>query len=605
MSKIKPLSSHMINKIAAGEVIERPAACVKELVENAIDAGANSIDVYIERSGRNMISITDNGEGIQKDDLTMAVTRHATSKLDDDKLFSISTMGFRGEALASIGAVSRLSISSKYKDAADAWKIEVKAGEIGEIVPAVVKEGTKIEIYDLFYTTPARLKFLKSEPVEQQEIVKALQKVALVNPNIDLILRNENKTLLEYQKTNDVAVRIRQVMGEQFSRHMVHAKIKNEHIKVETYAILPDHVRRSSVENFLYVNNRPVKDKLLTVAVKVAYQSLLVGGGYPQACVFVELPFDEVDVNVHPTKAEVRFSDPELVKNTIIYTIKTAIRNGDAKTDTVKDVSGLFEKPTVSFNNLTLKPPSKTERLTAKQYTEFMLSNKPDLVRKLDERREEVLNAVVTHNSENTHPTIPISSTYTQNTIVSNQPFQVQAEKTTEKNKSDLGGVLAVIEEKYILTQTNNALLLIDREKACQRLEEKMLLEGLRKRMLSPAMFYDDSEENITAVLKAKDMLKEIGFNYQYANATQILVTEMPYLLNEESSVSMLKDICSYVEKADKIEKENIAAIVAKFRLNKRTDIAEIVRKLEEKYTEEELKAICKKLTANDMAKLF
>jgi DNA mismatch repair protein MutL len=552
-----------------------------------------------------MISITDNGEGIQKDDLVMAVTRHAISKLDDDKLFSISTMGFRGEALASIGAVSCLSISSKYKDAADAWKIEVKAGEIGEIVPAVVKEGTKIDIYDLFYTTPARLKFLKSEPVEQQEIVKALQKVVLVNPNIDLILRNENKILLEYKKTNNVAVRIRQVMGEQFSRHMVHAKIKNEHIKVETYAILPDHVRRSSVKNFLYVNNRPVKDKLLTVAVKVAYQSLLVGGGYPQACVFVELPFDEVDVNVHPTKAEVRFSDPELVKNTIIYTIKTAIRNGDTKTDTVKDVSGLFEKPTVSFNNITSKPPSKTERLTAKQYTEFMLSNKPDLVRKLDERREEVINAVVTHNSENTQPTIPVSPTYTQNTIVSNQPFQIQTEKTTAKNKSDLGCVLAAVEEKYILTQTNNALLLIDREKACQRLEEKMLLEGLRKRMLSPAMFYDDSEENIPAVLKAKDMLKEIGFNYQYANATQILVTEMPYLLDEESSVSTLKDICAYARKAEKIEKENIAAIVAKHRVNKRTDIAEMVRKLEEKYTEEELKDICRKLTANDMAKLF
>ena len=329
---IKILSNTTINRIAAGEVIERPASAVKELVENSIDAGAKKIDIIIENAGKNLITIIDDGIGMNKDDLELSVERHATSKLIEEDISKIDFFGFRGEALSSIASVSRTTITSKQSNTTNelAWSLIVNGGKKEELCPSSLSKGTKIEVRDLFFSTPARLKFLKTEKTEFHYITDNIYKIAMANPSIGFSLTNNGKETIKLKPHDDADAlyhRLNDIAGKGFKENFTYIEYDDPDCKIKGYISTPTYNTGTSSDQFFFVNKRPVKDKLLSMAVKIAYQDFIPNGRHPIVYLFLELDSSLVDVNVHPAKAEVRFKDTNQVRGFIISAIKEGIRN--------------------------------------------------------------------------------------------------------------------------------------------------------------------------------------------------------------------------------------------------------------------------------------
>ena len=305
---VRQLSEAVVNRIAAGEVVERPASVVKELVENALDAGASRIDVLTDGGGRRLIRVGDDGEGMTRDDLALAVDRHATSKLADEDLVAIATLGFRGEALPSIGAVARLAIATRHKSEAHAWSIEVDAGAKSELKPAALGQGTRVEVRDLFYATPARLKFLKLDRTEAEAVRDTVRRLAMSRPDVAFTLAGEERAPVTFAATlpggtGRVADPARRRAGADFRANAVAVAGEREGVVVEGFAALPTLTRANALGQYLFVNERPVR---------AAYADYLPRDRHPLLALFVSVPPREVDVNVHPAKAEVRFRNAEL-----------------------------------------------------------------------------------------------------------------------------------------------------------------------------------------------------------------------------------------------------------------------------------------------------
>ncbi len=326
---VRQLSEAVINRIAAGEVVERPASVVKELVENALDAGARRIDVLTDGGGRRLIRVTDDGEGMTRADLALAVERHATSKLADDDLVSIATLGFRGEALPSIGAVARLAIATRHRSEPHAWAVEVDAGVKSAPKPAALGEGTRVEVRDLFYATPARLKFLKQDRTEAEAVREVVRRLAMSRPDVAFTLAGEERAPVTYAATLPGATgrltRLGDILGADFRANAVEIAAEREGVAIEGFAALPTLTRANALGQYLFVNGRPVRDKLLIGAVRGAYADYLPRDRHPLLALFVSLDAREVDVNVHPAKAEVRFRNAGLVRALIVSALKHAL----------------------------------------------------------------------------------------------------------------------------------------------------------------------------------------------------------------------------------------------------------------------------------------
>jgi DNA mismatch repair protein MutL len=335
---IRQLSEAVVNRIAAGEVVERPASVVKELVENALDAGATRIDVFTDGGGRRLIRIDDNGEGMARADLALAAERHATSKLTDDDLVSIRTLGFRGEALPSIGSVARLAITTRHMSEPHAWTIEVDAGAKSEPKPAALGEGTRVEVRDLFYATPARLKFLKLDRTEAEAVREVVRRLAMSRPDVAFTLAGEERAPQSFAATLAGATgrlaRLGDVLGADFRGNAVALDAEREGVTIEGFAALPTLTRANALGQYLFVNGRAVRDKLLIGAVRAAYADYLPRDRHPLVALFVALPAGEVDVNVHPAKAEVRFRNAGLVRALIVHALKTALAREGARAST-------------------------------------------------------------------------------------------------------------------------------------------------------------------------------------------------------------------------------------------------------------------------------
>jgi len=326
---IRLLPTVLVNRIAAGEVVERPASAVKELVENAIDAGARHIEISLREGGQSLIVVSDDGIGMDPDGLMLAVDRHCTSKLPDDDLMAIATLGFRGEALPSIGAVARLTLTSRAQGAAEAWSLTVDGGDKGRPVPAAFGQGTRVEVRDLFYATPARLKFMKTPRTERDQAVDMVKRLAMAHPEIAFtVLADDDRAMLRLgaaplaDPVEERLSRLSAVLGRDFADNALAVEASREGIRLTGFAGLPTLNRATSREQYLFVNGRPVRDKLLTGAVRGAYMDFLAGDRHPMVALFVDVPSSEVDVNVHPAKAEVRFRDPALVRGLIVGALK-------------------------------------------------------------------------------------------------------------------------------------------------------------------------------------------------------------------------------------------------------------------------------------------
>ncbi len=339
---LRVLPPNLVNQIAAGEVIERPSAVVKELVENALDAGAARIEVMLREGGRTLIAVADDGAGIARGDLALAVERHATSKLPHDDLDDLRWLGFRGEALPAIGAVSRLTVASRARGADGAWQNAVEGGIKGAVSPAALPSGTRVEVRDLFYATPARLNFLKAERTEQANCIDILERLAMARPEVGFTIKNEGaRPLLQLPPSRGdlFAARLERltgVLGRDFAANALPVTAERDGVRLSGYAGVPTYHRATAQQQFLFVNGRAVRDKLLYGAVRAAYQDFLARDRHPVVVLFLELPPRDVDVNVHPGKAEVRFRDSQLVRGLIVSALKhTLVEAGHRAATTV------------------------------------------------------------------------------------------------------------------------------------------------------------------------------------------------------------------------------------------------------------------------------
>jgi DNA mismatch repair protein MutL len=343
---LRRLPETLVNRIAAGEVIERPAAVVKELVENALDAGAGRVEVVLRDGGRAFVAVADDGRGMSAEELELAVERHATSKLPDDDLVHIRTLGFRGEALPSIGAVSRMTVMSRPAGAGEAWSLAVEGGRKGGLQPAAQAKGTRVEVRDLFYATPARLKFLKSPRAETAQVRDALLRLAMAHHEVDFSLSDGQRSLLDLPAASGALFdarleRLAAILGRDFADNALAIDAEREGLRLTGHVGLPTFNRANAQAQYLFVNGRPVRDKLLHGAVRGAYHDFLAHDRHAVVALFLEVPAEAVDVNVHPAKTEVRFRDAGLVRGLIVSAIKHALAGAGHRAATTASAAAL------------------------------------------------------------------------------------------------------------------------------------------------------------------------------------------------------------------------------------------------------------------------
>jgi len=506
---IRLLPSVLVNRIAAGEVIERPAAAVKELVENAIDAGARRIDVTLKDGGQALIAVVDNGAGMTSEELVLAVERHCTSKLPEDDLLRIASLGFRGEALPSIGAVSRMRITSRSPGAGSAWEIAVEAGRKAAPVPAAHPPGTRVEVRDLFFATPARLKFLKTPRTERDLAVDSVRRLAMAYPGISFtVIGDEERVLLRLAAAGDTEAaiarraRLAALLGRDFAENSVEIDAERGGFRLTGLIGLPTLNRAAPRDQYLVVNGRPVRDKLLVGAVRGAYQDVLARDRHPMVALFVDGPADEIDVNVHPAKAEVRFRDAALVRGLIVGALRNALTAaGHRASSTVaagavaafRPGSGI---PASSMPRFAFPPPPPTPSLALAESADNFL-----------------------------RPTEEAPATETR-----------------------LGTPRAQLHRTYILAETSTGIVLVDQHAAHERLvyermKEAMAAQGVaRQALLLPEVIELDETGAARLAARAEE-LAEFGLVLEPFGPGAVVVREVPALLPGLDVGALVRDL--------------------------------------------------------------
>jgi len=537
---IREMPTETVNRIAAGEVVERPASVIKELVENSVDAGASQIDIFYDGGGLGLISVTDNGSGMSENCLSVAIKRHATSKLLPDSegnwdLLNINTMGFRGEALPSIASVSRLQIKSQLKNVKNSWKITVEGGQQSSVVPAprLIHHGTQVTVKDLFYATPARLKFMKSERSESLAISDNVKRLAMANPSIGFKLSNIKRTLFNVQKNqNDQKARLSRlasILGEDFtSNSILIDKIRDE-ISLSGYAGLPTYSRGNTQHQFLFVNGRPVRDKILHGAVRGAYQDFLARDRHPIVALYIDLPNDHVDVNVHPSKNEVRFRNPGLVRGLIVSALRHSLAAAGHRASTTTSHFALGKMQTGE-----------------NQYTFQKNYNNPSN------------NATIRFDGS-----IHAESTLSQDTpYPTNYGFSAKFENNKEYNIEQdndlypLGIARAQLHETYIISQTQDGIIIVDQHAAHERLVyEKMKAslegQGIERQTLLIPEIVELSDADVQRLLDRKGELKDMGLSFEGFGEGAVAVSETPSLLGEMNIQKLMQDLADDISEYD------------------------------------------------------
>ncbi len=533
MPQIRILPNIIVNRIAAGEVIERPASVIKELVENSIDAGATQIDVSFSEGGKNSITISDNGFGMTKEDLDLAILRHATSKLPDDDLFNIRNFGFRGEAIPSIGSISRLKITSKKQNSNDCWEIFVDGGETKYLKPANINHGTTIEVRDLFFATPARLKFLKTDRSEKAKIIDTVNKIALANTKIGFKLREDERVIFSYNHNlfDDNKTRMAEIVGKDFVENSVTVNAKRGNAEIVGLVSIPTFNRGTSNDQYLFVNNRPVRDKVLLGAIRGAYMDFLARDRHAVLVLFINVASDEVDVNVHPAKAEVRFRFESDIRGMLVGSIKNALAEaGHRASNTIS--TDLIDKFSVEDSNiqyLSLNQPQKT----------------------LGERERNFYSG--NYNYRNTSQA---SANLSQKIF---SPFELSPaakfdEETNENINTEeakefpLGVARAQLHENYIIAQTEDGLVIVDQHAAHERLTyEKMKIDYKNKDIRTQKLLIPEiielSEDKADILFEKAGELKSFGIILEKFGTKAIALTEIPEILYKENLRKLIEDL--------------------------------------------------------------
>jgi DNA mismatch repair protein MutL len=514
---IRLLPPNLVNRIAAGEVVERPAAAVKELVENAIDAGAARIEVHLREGGRALIAVSDDGVGMTSEELVLAVERHATSKLPGDDLLDLRWLGFRGEALPSIAAVSRLAITSRARGAAEAWRLAVEGGAKMPPAPAALPFGTRVEVRDLFYATPARLKFLRGERAEQLACVDAVERLAMAHPAIGFRLLAEGDRPLadvaaEPGELFDARLaRLSAVLGRDFAANAMRIAAEREGIRLQGYAGVPTFHRATAQHQYLFVNGRPVRDRLLYGAVRGAYQDFLARDRHPVLALFLDLPPREVDVNVHPTKAEVRFRDAGLVRGLIVGALKHALAEAGHRAATTAADAALG-----AFRPGVLGPTSAVPRGLAEAAAAYFAPTRdPDT------------------------PALPGLDA----------PSAPAADAGEAVASFPLGVARAQLHATYIVAQTRDGIVIVDQHAAHERLvyeRMKAMLENggvARQGLLLPEVVELEQPAAVERLVARAGELAELGLQLEAFGPGAVIVRAVPALLGDTDVAGLVRDL--------------------------------------------------------------
>jgi DNA mismatch repair protein MutL len=523
---IRQLPETIVNRIAAGEVVERPASVVKELVENAIDAGASRIDIFTDGGGRRRIGITDDGSGMTRADLAIAVDRHATSKLDDEDLLRIRTLGFRGEALPSIGAVAKLGITTRHASEPHAWSMSVEAGAKSAIMPAALSQGTRVEVGDLFYATPARLKFLKTDRTEAEAIREVVRRLAMARPDVAFTLAGEERSPVTWAAALPGAsgrlTRLSDILGAEFRSSAIEVRSEREGVVVEGFAAAPSLTRANALGQYLFVNGRPVRDKLIIGAVRAAYSDYLSRDRHPVVALFVTLDPQEVDANVHPAKTEVRFRNAGLVRALIVHALKDGLAREGKRTAANSD--GALQ---AAFR------PSFAPRTN------------------WDWRRSPAYPVAGGAAAAFAEPGQAAFDVGTPTADVRFEPAPA-----ADLLDRPLGAARTQIHETYIVSQTRDGLIVVDQHAAherivYERLKAQLSRSGVQRQILLIPEIVELDEATVEQLLARAEELASFGLAIESFGPGAVAVREAPSLLGRANAAGLLRDLAEHMAEWD------------------------------------------------------
>jgi len=529
---IRLLPEGTVNRIAAGEVIERPASVVRELVENAIDAGATRIDVVMTEGGKKLISVIDNGKGMSADELSLCIERHATSKLPDDDLLEINFLGFRGEALPSIGSVSRLQITTRQRDSENAWTISVDGGRKQGPEPAAQNTGTKVEVRDLFYATPARLKFLKTERTELSHANDTLKRLAMAHPDIAFSLSDGNRSVFRTTQAggNEETARLERlaaILGTPFRENAVPINAEREGFHLSGYAGVPTFNRGNAQHQYLFVNGRAVRDKLLNGAARGAYADFLARNRHPIVALFLTCDPAEVDVNVHPAKAEVRFRDAGLVRGLIVSALKHALADAGHRSSTTTAEAAL--------GSFTAQPGYQGG------------SHSPGPIYQGTSRSPRP--------KDGSGMETPFLDYNAQPGARVEQPAPA-APTEPAPDKFPMGAARGQLHETYIISQSADGIVIVDQHAAHERLVYERMKKALEHSgvasqvLLLPEVV--ELEPDLVARLEARaGQLAELGLVLEGFGDGAVIVREVPAMLGGCNIKGLVRDLADDVAEFD------------------------------------------------------
>ncbi len=524
--QVRRLDPVLVDRIAAGEVVERPASAVKELVENALDSGARRIDVAIEEGGRRLIRVSDDGAGMGPDDLALAVDRHATSKIPDGDLSAIATLGFRGEALPSIGSVAVLDIVSRPHGADQGHRIRVDQGVKQAVAPAAHSFGTRVEVRDLFAATPARLKFLKSVRAEAQAVADVVKRLSMAHPQVRFALSGDNLSGFDYVAgeagIEGLRARLAQAIGAEFRDNSLAVDAVREGFCLSGYAGLPTFHRANALNQYLYVNGRPVRDKLLHGAVRAAYMDYLPSDRHPALALYLQCDPRDVDVNVHPAKAEVRFADPGLVRGLIIGALKQTLAGAMHRSaSTLGDRIGAMSAARAGFGGWRAPAPANW-----------------------DWRASPSLPADVAQAGFGEALQAAFDSAFTP----AADARAYDAPMAVEALDCPLGAARAQIHDTYVIAQTRDGLVIVDQHAAherlvYERLKRQRLESGVARQMMLIPIIVDLEPADAERLLEHRDALAESGLVVEPFGPGALAVSEAPALLGKADIASIVRDL--------------------------------------------------------------
>ncbi|BCT67597.1 DNA mismatch repair protein MutL [Nitrosospira sp. NRS527] len=527
MNAIKPLPDLLISQIAAGEVVERPAAALKEMLENSVDAGSTEITVQLFQGGIKLIRVADNGTGISRNDLPLALARHATSKIDSlEDLQKVASLGFRGEALASIAAVSRLTLASRRAEEKHAWRIETEGGRLSTAEPAALAHGTTVEMHDLYFNTPARRKFLKTEATELSHCEEAFKRIALSRADIAFSLQH-NGTVRNHLRAADARLRIEAILGNEFSRTSVVIEEQAADLRLWGLAASPAYSRSSRDAQYFFVNGRFVRDKLIAHALREAYRDILHLDRHPAFVLFLEMNAEGVDVNVHPTKIEVRFRDPRALHQFVFHAIDKALASPQPPSAATFPTGGSRQES--GDQNGAGAAPSA--------FSAYSRQNTISLAPPLGIAQSQAFYSAL-FGADNRNP----KSADTSAAIAGAEKCDIPP----------LGFALGQLLGIYILSQNERGLLIVDMHAAHERILYEKLKSALDNHTLSmqplliPAIFHSDSLD-VAAVEENSATLQELGFEISTLSPTMLVVRSVPAALKDADVVKLARDVLTEI----------------------------------------------------------